>query len=302
MARRSKGIPIHGWLIVDKQVGYTSAALVNKVRWVLNAQKAGHAGTLDPDATGILAIALGDATKTIPHLTDAAKSYIFTITLGSSTDTDDASGKLLKTSVSRPSDNELKTVLKQFVGSIKQRPPNYSAVKVNGQKAYELARNGKKEFLLKERDLLVEKLEIVERVNIDTVKMKMVCGKGGYVRSVTRDIGESLGCFAHTSAIRRVSSGPFKLADCIPDKVVFPENSERIQECLLPVQAALNQLKSFECLSKDLAEIKNGKKIIVNQPNIEDGITIFTTFNSQIVAIGKIINSEFFPKKVFSLI
>ena len=302
MVRRPKGIPIHGWLIVDKQVGYTSAALVNKVRWVLNAQKAGHAGTLDPDATGILAIALGEATKTIPYLTEAIKSYSFTASLGSSTETDDASGKLLKTSASRPSDTELSMVLKQFVGSIKQRPPNYSAVKIEGQKAYQLARDGKKELLLKERDLLVHKLEVVERVNIDTVKMKLICGKGGYVRSITRDIGETLGCFAHTCAIRRTSSGPFKLADCISDKFVFAENTEKILEHLLPVQAALNQLKSFECLSKDLAEIKNGKKILFDNKGIEENSTVFTTLNSQIVAIGKIINSEFHPKKVFSLL
>ena len=299
---RSKGIPIHGWLIIDKQVGYTSAALVNKVRWVLNAQKAGHAGTLDPDATGILAIALGEATKTIPYLTEAPKSYIFTVSLGSSTDTDDASGKLLKTSVIRPSNDELKKTLKLFLGPIKQRPPNYSAVKIEGQKAYALARSGNKTFKLKERDLLVEKLEIIERVNADTVRMKMVCGKGGYVRSITRDIGESLGCFAHTSAIRRVSSGPFRLDDCISDKIVFSENTERVQESLLPIQAALNQLNSFECLSKDLAEIKNGKKITVKDKHIVENSTVFTTFNSKIVAIGKIINSEFHPKKVFLLV
>jgi len=300
--RRSKGIPIHGWLIVNKQGGYTSTALVNKVRWVLNAQKAGHAGTLDPDATGILAIALGEATKTIPYLTEALKGYIFTVTLGSSTDTDDASGKLLKTSVIRPSNDELKNALKLFIGPIKQRPPNYSAVKIKGQKAYALSRSGDKSFKLKERDLLVEELEIIERVNADTVRMKMVCGKGGYVRSITRDIGESLGCFAHTSAIKRVSSGPFKLAHCISDKIIFSENTAKIQERLLPIQVALNQLKSFECLSNDLAEIKNGKKIAVNDKHLEENSTVFTTFNSKIVAIGKIINSEFHPKKVFALV
>ena len=302
MARRSKGTPIHGWLIVDKQVGYTSAALVNKVRWVLNAQKAGHAGTLDPDATGILAIALGEATKTIPYLTEAPKSYIFTMTFGSSTDTDDASGKVLKTSIVRPTGNELTKVLKQFVGLIRQRPPNYSAVKVAGRKAYELARKGDNKFLLNERDLLVDKLEVLERLNIDTVKMKMVCGKGGYVRSITRDIGEALGCFAHTCAIRRTSSGPFELADCISDKVIFSEHVERIKEHLLPVQTALKQLESFECLLKDLPEIKNGKKVIINNRNVKENSTAFTTFNSQMVAIGKIVNNEFHPKKVFSLI
>ena len=300
--RRSKGIPIHGWLIINKQVGYTSSALVNKVRWVLNAQKAGHAGTLDPDATGILAIALGEATKTIPYITEALKGYIFTVTLGSSTDTDDSSGKLLNTSVIRPSNDELKNTLKLFLGPIKQRPPNYSAVKIEGQKAYALARSGDNSFKLKERDLLVEKLEIIERVNADTVRMKMVCGKGGYVRSITRDIGESLGCFAHTSAIKRVSSGPFKLADCMSDKIVFSENKAKIQDRILPIQVALNQLNSFECLSKDLAEIKNGKKITVNDKHIAENSTVFTTFNSKIVAIGKIINSEFHPKKVFALV
>lgn len=302
MARRSKGIPINGWLIIDKQVGYTSAALVNKVRWVLNAQKAGHAGTLDPNATGILAIALGEATKTIPYLTEASKSYIFTVKLGSSTDTDDTSGTLLKTSAIRPTDNELNKVLKQFVGPIKQKPPNYSAVKIDGQKAYELARKKEKEFVLKERDLLVEKLEVVERVDANTVIMKMVCGKGGYVRSISRDLGEALGCFAHTCSIRRTSSGPFKLTNCISDKLVFSENAKKIKEHILPTQTTLNQLESFECISKDLVEIKNGKKVIVSQGIMKENSTVFATFNSQIVAIGKIINSEFHPKKVFAII
>ena len=302
MARRSKGIPIHGWLIVDKQAGYTSAALVNKVRWVLNAQKSGHAGTLDPDATGILAIAFGDATKTIPYLTEALKSYIFTVILGSSTDTDDASGKLLKTSINRPTDYELKNILRQFVGHIKQRPPNYSAVKVEGQKAYELARNGDKQFTLKERDLFVEKLEIIKRINSNTVKMKMICGKGGYVRSIARDIGENLGCFAHIDTIRRISSGPFTLADSISGDIIFSADVKKIREKILPVQSPLNQLGSFECLSRDLIEIKNGKKIIVNDKNVQENVSVFTTFNSKIVAIGKIQDGEFHPQKVFAVI
>ena len=302
MARRSKGIPINGWLVVDKNVGYTSAALVNKLRWVLNAQKAGHAGTLDPDATGILAIALGEATKTIPYLTEALKSYIFTITLGASTDTDDASGNLLEASENRPTDNELENVLKQFIGHIKQRPPNYSAVKVEGQKAYKLSRNGERKFVLKERDLLVKKLTIIERIDSNTVKMEMICGKGGYVRSIARDIGETLGCFAHVCTIRRSSSGPFKLADCISDEVIFSENVKRLHQHILPVQSVLNELDSFECLSKDLIEIKNGKKITVNKINIRENSTVFVTFNSLPVAIGQIINNEFYPKKVFALI
>ena len=302
MARQSKGIPINGWLVVDKNVGYTSAALVNKLRWVLNAQKAGHAGTLDPDATGILAIALGEATKTIPYLTEALKSYIFTITLGASTDTDDASGNLLEASENRPTDNELENVLKQFIGHIKQRPPNYSAVKVEGQKAYKLSRNGERKFVLKERDLLVKKLTIIERIDSNTVKMEMICGKGGYVRSIARDIGENLGCFAHIDTIRRISSGPFTLADSISGDIIFSADVKKIREKILPVQSPLNQLGSFECLSRDLIEIKNGKKIIVNDENVQENVSVFTTFNSKIVAIGKIRDGEFHPQKVFAVI
>ena len=301
MTRRSKGSPINGWVIVDKTAGHTSTAVVNKLKWLLNAQKAGHAGTLDPDATGILAIALGEATKTIAYLTNATKSYHFTVSLGSSTDTDDASGKVLRTSDYRPKTNALREVLQMFIGNIKQVPPSFSAVKIDGQRAYNIARKGEQELKLKERDLWVQELTVLERIDNDTVEMKMVCGKGGYVRSIGRDIGEKLGCFAHITKIRRISSGPFTLSDAISADIIFSENIEQISNHILPIQSTLKNLNAMECSVSEAKDIKNGKAIEIYKSHLSECLDIFITHNSTPIALGRIVKNKFHPKKVFVL-
>ena len=214
MARRRKGRDISGWLVVDKPAGPTSTTVVNKVRWALNANKAGHAGTLDPDATGVLAIALGEATKTVPFITDALKAYEFTVRLGVSTNTDDAEGEVLETSDLRPDDETIKAALTRFIGDIQQVPPQFSAVKVDGQRAYKRAREGEA-MELAARPLWVESLLLTDRPDADHVTLEMVCGKGGYVRSIARDLGQILGCLGHVRELRRTWSGPFEANDAL---------------------------------------------------------------------------------------
>jgi tRNA pseudouridine(55) synthase len=186
-----KGRAVSGWLVVDKPAGVTSTAVVNKVKWALSAQKAGHAGTLDPDATGVLAVALGEATKTIPYITDALKCYRFRVVLGAATETDDASGAVIATSAERPTDARSRPRWRRS-GATSQVPPQYSAVKVDGERAYDLAREGEV-MDLAARPLWVERLVMLGRPDADHVDLEMVCGKGGYVRSIARDLGQALG-------------------------------------------------------------------------------------------------------------
>ena len=207
MGRVKKGRAVSGWLVVDKPAGVTSTAVVNKVKWALSAQKAGHAGTLDPDATGVLAVALGEATKTIPYITDALKCYRFRVVLGAATDTDDASGAVIATSDTRPTDDRIEAALARFRGQIEQVPPQYSAVKVDGERAYDLAREGEA-MDLAARPLWVERLVVLGRPDADHVDLEMVCGKGGYVRAIARDLGQVLGCLGHVLWLRREWSGP----------------------------------------------------------------------------------------------
>ena len=212
--RKKKGRAIHGWLLVDKPAGISSAAVVNKIKWCFNAQKAGHAGTLDPAATGLLVVALGDATKTIPIITESLKAYNFNIIWGSQTNTDDQEGDVIETSSYRPGKENIEAALQKFRGQIMQIPPQFSAVKVNGERAYIKARKGEK-IELKSRPLWVNSLNIIEMLNKNSVSLRMECGKGGYVRAIARDLGKELGCFAHIKSLRRTDSGPFNVKNTI---------------------------------------------------------------------------------------
>ena len=214
MARGKKGRAVSGWLIVDKPAGITSTAVVNKVKWAMAAQKAGHAGTLDPAATGVLAVALGEATKTVPHITDALKCYRFMVRFGAATTTDDAEGSVIATSATRPGEDAIRAALPAFRGQIEQVPPQFSAVKVEGERAYDLAREGER-LDLAPRPLWVDSLDLIDRPDPDHALFEMVCGKGGYVRSIARDLGAALGCLGHVLWLRREWSGPFDAKDGI---------------------------------------------------------------------------------------
>jgi len=253
-----KGRDISGWLVVDKPAGITSTAVVNKVRWALGAKKAGHAGTLDPDATGVLAVALGEATKTVPYVTDALKAYVFTIRLGQATNTDDAEGEIIATSDLRPTDEDIKDALGAFVGDIEQVPPKFLAVKIDGQRAYKMARDGQ-DVELSARPLWVEELVLIDRPDPDHVVLEMTCGKGGYVRSIARDLGYALGCHGHVRELRRVWSGPFEADHGLTMEQI--ENLARdpaLDAYLQPLEIGLSNLPELRCSADGATRLRNG--------------------------------------------
>ena len=258
MARRRKGREVSGWLIVDKSAGPSSAAVVGRVRWAFDAKKAGHAGTLDPLADGLLAVALGEATKTVLMIADAAKSYRFTVRLGQATETDDAEGAVIAEDPHRPSDAEIEAALPAFTGDIFQVPPAYSAVKVEGRRAYAVAREGH-EAALAARPLTVHALRLVARPDPDRAVLEMTCGKGGYVRSVARDLGERLGCGAHVEALRRTATGPWSEADAVPlERVEALARTPDLDALLRPTAEALRTLPELRCAPGSAARLRRG--------------------------------------------
>jgi len=269
MARRRKGNPVHGWLVIDKPLGVTSAAVVNKARWALDARKAGHAGTLDPLATGVLAVAFGEATKTVALAQEGVKTYRFTVRLGQATATDDAEGAVIAESDARPTDAEIRAALGAFEGDIMQTPPRFSAIKVAGERAYDLAREGE-QFALVARPLRVHRIAMVARPNADHAEIEMTCGKGGYVRSVARDLGEALGCHGHVSALRRIASGAFRVEDAIPfDRLDAIRDGAPAP--LLPVEAGLSEFPCRRADAADAARLANGQAIALGGLDITEG-------------------------------
>ena len=234
MGRKRKGRDVSGWVLVDKPAGVTSTAVVNKLRWAFDAKKAGHAGTLDPDATGMLPVALGEATKTIAYLGDALKGYDFTVRWGASTTTDDAEGEVIETSDLRPDEAAIRAALPRFIGDIRQVPPQFSAVKVEGARAYDLAREGEV-MELAARDLHVETLDLVAMPDADHADLHFVCGSGGYVRSIARDLGAALGCLGHVLRLRRTWVGPFDIEESVTmDRVEALAKRPRSTRCCGP--------------------------------------------------------------------
>ena len=299
MSRIKKGRAVTGWLIVDKPAGITSTAVVNKVKWALSAQKAGHAGTLDPDATGVLAVALGEATKTIPYITDALKCYRFRVTLGAQTDTDDASGTILATSDQRPTDAQIEAALHAFRGDIQQVPPQYSAVKVDGDRAYDLAREGEV-MDLAARPLWVETLTLLGRPDPDHVDLEMVCGKGGYVRSIARDLGLALGCLGHVEWLRRTWSGPFDADQGVTMAEIEAEaKTEALDTRLLPLELGLQDLPEFPATPEGAARLRNGNPGMVIA-NAEWGSEGWASLNGQAIAVGHYQGGELHPSRVFN--
>lgn len=302
MGRRRKGREISGWLVVDKPAGITSTSVVNKVRWALDAKKAGHAGTLDPDATGVLAVALGEATKTVPYITDALKAYEFTVRLGQSTNTDDAEGEVTAQSDLRPSDDEIKAALSGFIGDIEQVPPQFSAVKIDGERAYKRARDGET-MEIAARPLYVDSLLLIDRPDTDHVTLEMVCGKGGYVRSIARDLGNLLGCYGHVRELRRIWSGPFEVADGISlaeiDKMA---KTEALDAYIRPLEESLEGLPKVTASSEGAMRIKNGNPGMVFTTDVEYGDECWACFEGRAIAIGRYKSGELHPSRVLNIV
>lgn len=299
MGRKRKGRAVSGWLVVDKPAGVTSTAVVNKVRWAMGAAKAGHAGTLDPAATGVLAVALGEATKTVPYITDALKCYRFMVRLGQSTTTDDAEGAVLHTSDLRPTDAQIDAALPAFRGQIEQVPPQFSAVKVDGERAYDIARAGE-EMDLAPRPLFVERLEIIARPDPDHVELEMVCGKGGYVRAIARDLGATLGCLGHVAWLRRVWSGPFQAETGLSlDQIDALAHSPELDAHLHPLEAGLHGLPELPATPEGAARLRNGNPGMVLSSSAAYGEQAWASLNGQAIAVGIYKAGELHPTRVF---
>ncbi len=299
MGRKRKGRDISGWLVVDKPAGVTSTAVVNKVRWAMDAKKAGHAGTLDPEATGVLAVALGEATKTVPYITDALKAYTFTVRLGQATNTDDAEGEVIAQSDARPSDDDIKQALAPFLGDIMQVPPKFSAVKIDGQRAYKLARDGE-DVELSARPLWVEELILVDRPDDDHVVLEMTCGKGGYVRSIARDLGAALGCHGHVKELRRIWSGPFEVEDGLSiEQIDEMAKTTALDDYLHPLETGLADLPELKCTPEGATRLRNGNPGMVLASDVEYGDEAWASLDGKAVAVGVYKSGELHPSRVF---
>ena len=300
MARGKKGRAVSGWLVVDKPAGITSSAVVNKVKWAFGAQKAGHAGTLDPAATGVLAVALGEATKTVPYVTDALKCYRFRVNFGAATTTDDAEGEVIATSASRPTDAEIQAALGAFRGDIQQVPPQFSAVKVDGERAYDLAREGEVMDLVA-RDLWVERLEMIARPDADHVELEMVCGKGGYVRSIARDLGRVLGCLGHVARLRREWSGPFTAAQGISlEEIDRLARTDALDAWLKPLELGLGDLPEVRATPEGAVRLGHGNPGMVIGSGLTYGDEAWASFEGRAIAVGTYRGGELHPVRVFN--
>jgi tRNA pseudouridine55 synthase len=305
MARKKRGNPVHGWLVLDKPPGMTSTAAVGIVKRLYTAQKAGHAGTLDPLATGILPIALGEATKTVPYIVDGAKSYRFTVRWGIATDTDDSEGVVTESGGRVPLASDVAAVLPRFTGELLQAPPRFSAVKIDGERAYDLAREGL-EVELAARPVVIDRLAIVATRG-DETELEADCGKGTYVRSLARDIGRMLGTYGHVTSLRRLRVGPFAEADAIPLGDVAaaaetPDRERRLVELLAPLEAALTDMIGLPVSRDDALRLRRGNSVLLrgrDAPIIE-GLAYVTCMGDP-VALVAAEQGHLVPKRVFML-
>ena len=296
---RRKGRDISGWLVIDKPAGVTSTAVVNKVRWAYGAKKAGHAGTLDPAATGVLAVALGEATKTVPFVTDALKAYRFTVRWGQATTTDDAEGEVTETSAARPNRAAILAALPAFTGEIEQVPPQFSAVKIDGERAYDLAREGER-LDLAARPLWVESLTLLGQPDADHADFELVCGKGGYVRSIARDLGRALGCLGHVTALRRIWSGPFDAEEGIGlDTLDRLAQTPELDALLKPLEIGLADLPEVRATAAGAARLRNGNPGEVIASDAEFGEEAWASFEGRAVAVGTYMGGMLHPNRVF---
>lgn len=304
MGRRRKGQAVNGWLVLDKPEGITSTKAVGRTRWLFDAKKAGHAGTLDPAATGILPIAFGEATKTVPFAVDGAKNYRFTVCFGTETDTDDADGNVTETSVLRPCRAEIEAALPRFTGEIEQVPPRFSALKIDGMRAYDLAREAE-EFELAPRMISIERLEIVEIPDADHCVLEASCGKGTYVRALARDLGRTLGCLGHVARLRRTRVGDFAEEEAVTLEAVeqaADESREGLLGLLRPIEAALRGVPSINVSSNDAVNLRQGRAVLLrgrDAPILTGTVSAFR--KGTLVALGEISKGEFHPHRVFNL-
>jgi tRNA pseudouridine55 synthase len=298
---------VHGWVVLDKPVGMTSTHAVAVIKRLFGAKRAGHAGTLDPLASGCLPIALGEATKTVPFVVDGRKAYVFTVRWGQERDTDDAEGRVVGTSESRPEPVAVEAALPPFVGTIAQVPPRYSAIKIGGERAYDLARDGEA-VEIAPRAVTVHRLYHLETPDRDHAVLAAECGKGTYVRAIARDLGRALGCLGHVSALRRTRVGAFTESDMISlerleslcHRAAAGEGT--LADMLLPVETALDDIPALAVSPADAARLHRGQVVLLRGRDaaVVRG-TVQVAASGQFVAIAEIDRGEIVPKRVFNL-
>ena len=303
MSRRRKGRDVTGWLCLDKAAGQTSTDAVASVKRLFGAAKVGHAGTLDPLATGALPIALGDATKTVPFVQNGRKVYRFTVRWGEETDTDDAEGKVVATSATRPDRPAVEVLLTEFTGEVMQRPPAYSALKVDGERAYDLARSGAP-VTLDERPVSIHRLALIDIPDRDHAVLEAECGKGTYVRALARDLGRRLGCLGHVTALRRLAVGPFDEATMVPLENLIAAREEgdahSLDRFLSPLGVALSGLPELAVNASDAARIGRGQSVLLRGRDAPTPApVVHATHAGQSIAIGEIAEGAFHPTRVF---
>ena len=312
MGRKRKGRPVHGWLAIDKDIGITSTQAVGRARRLLDAQKAGHAGTLDPLATGVLPIALGEATKTVPYVMEGAKTYRFTARFGEARDTDDLEGRILETNDVRPDDGAIRSALNRFTGVISQVPPLYSAVKIQGERSYKRARSGQEE-LPPARNVEIDRFELIDRPDSDHAVFEVDCGKGTYIRSLARDLGRDLGTVAYVSELRRTRCGPFDEKDAILlDTLAESVLCAPPQECLLPVTTALDDIPALAMTETQTGYLRHGRAVRVRSGStlfvdanqldaICEGDVLYAVSGDDPVALARLEGEEIRPMRVLNL-
>jgi tRNA pseudouridine55 synthase len=305
--RKPKGRPVSGWLILDKPLDFGSTEAVSKIKWLFNAQKAGHAGTLDPLASGMLPIALGDATKTVPYVMDGRKIYEFAVTWGEERSTDDLEGEVTASSDKRPTEEEIRALLPNYTGTINQIPPQFSAIKIAGERAYDLARDGET-VEIPSREVEIFRLTLLG-VAADKAHFEVECGKGTYVRALARDLGRDLGCFGHVSELRRTFVAPFAEEKMVPlaDLVALEQIEDRderlaaLDEFLIDTAEALSSLPHLPVSDEQAHRLKMGNSVILrgrDAPLAE--AEAYATSRGRLIAIGEIGQGEFRPKRVFA--
>ncbi|MBX4940306.1 tRNA pseudouridine(55) synthase TruB [Rhizobium binae] len=306
--RKPKGRPISGWLILDKPVDFGSTEAVSKLKWLYKAQKAGHAGTLDPLASGMLPIALGDATKTVPYVMDGRKIYEFTVSWGEERATDDLEGDVTQSSERRPTEQQIHDILPRYIGTISQVPPQFSAIKIAGERAYDLARDGAA-VEIPSREVEIFRLTLLACPDANTAHFEVECGKGTYVRALARDFGRELGCYGHISGLRRTFVAPFAEEAMVPlANLVALEAIEDMDERLAALDAllidtceALSALPHLVINDDQAHRLKLGNPILVrgrDAPIAES--EAYATARGRLIAIGEIGQGEFRPKRVFA--
>jgi tRNA pseudouridine55 synthase len=298
---------VHGWVVLDKPVGMTSTHAVSVVKRLFSAKRCGHAGTLDPLASGALPIALGEATKTVPFVIDGRKLYRFTIRWGEERDTDDAEGRTVSISKERPSPEAVHALLPSYTGLIQQIPPRYSAIKIEGERAYDLARDGEP-VELAPRPVEIGRLKLVNIPDPDHAVLEAECGKGTYVRSLARDLGRALGCFGHVSALRRAAVGSFdeetmillEQLEALCHRAASGEGS--LADALMPVETALDDIPALAVSWADAARLQRGQAVLLrgrDAPNFRG--TVYVTVSGQLLALAELDRGEIVPKRVFNL-